>query len=68
MCEENGRSSNSRLRHMSIRYFFVKDYVTDEVIVINYVPTDEMISDILTKPLQGSKFRYLRDKLLGTSS
>ena len=67
MCEENGQSSSSRLRHMSIRYFFVKDYVTDEVIVINYTPTDEMISDILTKPLQGSKFRYLRDKLLGTS-
>ena len=28
-------------------------------------PTSEQIADILTKPLQGSQFLYLRDLLLG---
>ena len=29
-----------------------------------YYPTDDMISDVLTKPLQGSKFRKFRKLML----
>ena len=32
---------------------------------IIHCPTSEQIADILTKPLQGSQFIYLRDLLLG---
>ena len=35
---------------------------------MRYVPTDELVADILTKPLVGSKFRYLRGKLLGVGT
>jgi hypothetical protein len=60
-----GKSTSKRTRHINIRYFFVKDRieVTKEV-EVQYLPTDEMVADILTKPLQGEKFRYLRKKLL----
>ena len=30
-----------------------------------YCPTDDMIADVLTKPLQGAKFHKLRRLLLG---
>jgi hypothetical protein len=30
---------------------------------VEYLPTDEQIADVLTKPLAKSKFVYFRDKL-----
>jgi histone deacetylase 1/2 len=62
--EVNGKSSSERTRHVAIRFFFVKDRVESGEIVVEYLPTDDMIADVLTKPLQGAKFKELRDKLL----
>ena len=31
---------------------------------IKYLPTEEMVADVLTKPLQGDLFRRMRNKLL----
>ena len=31
---------------------------------LEYLASDEMIADILTKPLQGEKFKFLCGKLL----
>ena len=31
---------------------------------IEYLPTEEMVADVLTKPLQGDLFRRMRNKLL----
>jgi len=62
---ENGKSYSDRTKHMKIRYFFIKQYIDSGEFIIEYTPTDVMIADILTKPLQGKKFIALRDKLLG---
>ena len=59
-----GRSTSSRTKHIHIRYFFVKDRVEAGEVVIRYAPTEEMLADILTKPLQGELFRKLRNSLL----
>ena len=61
-----GRSTSERTRHVNIRYFFIKDRVTSGDLKLEYLPTAEMIADILTKPLQGETFRILRDALLNT--
>ena len=61
---KNGRSNSSRTRHINIRFFFVKDRVDAKELQLQHMPTDDMIADILTKPLQGEKFRELRAKLL----
>jgi hypothetical protein len=61
---KNGKSNSSRTRHIAIRYFFVSDKVEGKEIDIEYMPTESMLADILTKPLQGDHFRRLRDELL----
>ena len=61
---KNGMSKSDRTRHMNVRYFWTKERVDSGDIEIVYTPTDDMIADILTKPLQGDKFRILRQFLL----
>jgi histone deacetylase 1/2 len=61
---EKGFSTSDRTKHVKIRYFWVKDRVDSGEIKIVYIPTEDMIADILTKPLQGEKFRQLRMSLL----
>ena len=50
---------------MNNRYFWIKDRVKSEGITIQYCPTEKMIADFFTKPLQGSLFRKFRDVILG---
>jgi hypothetical protein len=65
LLEKNGRASSSRrTRHINIRYFFVSDRVKNGELSIEYCPTDEMIGDFFTKPLQGAKFRKFRQLVL----
>ena len=68
LLEKNGRaSSGKRTRHMNIRYFFVSDCVKRGHIIIRYCPTDDMIGDFFTKPLQGTKFRLFRNIIMNCS-
>jgi hypothetical protein len=60
-----GRSTSSRTRHIGIRYFFVHDKVELGEVEIEYLPTEQMRADIMTKPLQGDLFRRMRDWLMG---
>ena len=50
-------------KHVSIKYNFVKDNVDSKVVKIVYCPTEEMVADILTKPLLRVRFENLRSKL-----
>ena len=64
--EENGkRSSGQKTKHMDNRYFWIKDRLNSENIKIRYCPTEKMIADFFTKPLQGNLFRLFRDIILG---
>jgi hypothetical protein len=61
---EKGRSTSERTRHVNIRYFFIHDRIKSGEVEIKHMPTGEMLSDILTKPLQGTLFLKLRAELL----
>ena len=62
----NGRMScTSNSKHVDIRYFFIKDRVDKKEIQIAYCPTDEMLADYFTKPLQGALFNKLRRVIMG---
>ena len=61
----NGRSYSDKTRHIKILHRFVKQYLDNGEFTLSHCPTQEMIADILTKPLQGSQFIKLRNRLLG---
>ncbi|CAM9814485.1 unnamed protein product, partial [Ectocarpus fasciculatus] len=61
---ENGASSSRRTRHMNVSYFFVKKRIANGELKVSYMPTERMLADILTKPIQGKLFVKLRDRLL----
>jgi hypothetical protein len=66
LLEKNGRASSSkRTKHIEIRYYYVADRVAKGDLTIVWCPTDKMIADFLTKPLQGRMFNQFRDVLMG---
>ena len=68
LLESNGKASSSkRTKHIKIRYFFITDRVSKGDLSIAWCPTDEMVGDFMTKPLQGAKFRKFRDLIMGVN-
>jgi ABC-type nitrate/sulfonate/bicarbonate transport system substrate-binding protein len=61
---DRGSSTSDRTRHVAIRYYWVKDRMEAKEIEVVYCPTEDMIADILTKPLVGTQFINLRNALL----
>ena len=65
---KNGRDScTGNSRHIDIRHFFVKDRVDKKEIEVEYCPTELMIADYFTKPLQGGLFKLFRALIMGYS-
>ncbi len=58
LLEVNGRmSSIKQTKHITVKYFFVKDKVEREEVKIKHKPLAEMWVDMLTKPKQGMPFK-----------
>lgn len=57
----------SRIKHMDIRYHWFRNVVQDKIFAVDYIETQNMAADILTKPLtkqaheRGLKLLGLRD-------
>ena len=63
---KNGRqSSGKNTRHLEVRYYFVTDNVGRKRVSIEYCPTQDMVADFFTKPLQGALFFKLRKIIMG---
>jgi hypothetical protein len=43
-------SLHSNMKHIPIKYHFLKERVTNRVVQLNYIPFKEQIADIFTKP------------------
>jgi hypothetical protein len=54
---------HDKSKHIEMRYHYVWDMVQKNILSIQYVPTTEQTTDILTKPLSLTKFVYFRHKL-----
>ena len=45
--------------------FWVKELIDESEMILRYIPSEELVADLLTKAVTGAKFKYLRAKLLG---
>jgi hypothetical protein len=50
---------------MRVRYGYLNDLFRSQALILEYEPTNLMVADILTKPMGGEQFRFLRYLLMG---
>jgi kynurenine formamidase len=58
---------SEKTKHIDMKYHFVKDHVQLGTIKLRYLPTGDMVADMLTKPLPGPALVKHRSAILGTS-
>ena len=60
-----GTGTYKRSKHIRVRYYWIKELIDMGRVALRYVPTKEMVADVLSKPVVGAQFQYLVQKLLG---
>lgn len=51
---------HSRTKQIPIKYHFLREQVTNQVVKLEYVTSIEQVADIFTKPLMKETFEHLR--------
>ena len=54
---------HARTKHIDLRYHFIREAVEDKKIFVKYIPTEDNVADIFTKPLARLKFEDFVSKL-----
>jgi hypothetical protein len=61
MCQLDKEASSKRNKHLDLRIKFVTEWASEGVIKIEYLNTEEMTADMMTKPLGGTKLKKFRE-------
>lgn len=64
LCNNGVSGRKGKSKHLLLRYYYIKEKISNNEIIIQYLSTNDMIADILTKPLNGHQFLKLRKLLL----
>jgi hypothetical protein len=62
---QRGYSTSDLTKHISLRYFWIKERTMDGTMKIVYCPTENMFANVLTKPLNGKQFLRERTAITG---
>ena len=54
---QNGKTE--RTKHIETKFFYVRDLHDKKKIIIKYCPTEDMLADLLTKPLAACRQKKL---------
>ena len=54
---------HDKSKHIEIKYQYIHDMVEKGAMKLQYIATDEQVTDVLTKSLSRVKFGYFRDNL-----
>ena len=58
-------NDKGRTKHIDIRFHYIREMIANQQVSVTYLNTEDMISDMLTKPLEPRSFLKHRDNLLG---
>ena len=68
LLEKNGKKSSTKnTKHINMRYYYIKDRVETEDVVIEYFLVEEMLGEYLTNQLQGALFSKFRAEITNIS-
>ena len=63
---KNGKAScTSNSKHVAIKFFWSTDRVKNHDVSVEYCPTEKMLADYMSKPLQGIIFKTFRSVIMG---
>ena len=51
-------------KHIEVKWYYIRDLITDKIVNILKKHTDENVADIYTKRLSQEKFEMFRDELV----
>jgi hypothetical protein len=54
---------HDKSKHIEIKYHYIQDMVQRKEVLVQYLPTNEQVVDVLTKPLTRKMFEYFCDRL-----
>ena len=54
---------HDKSKHIEIKFHYIKDMVQRGVVKLQYMETEDNITDVLTRPLARVKFEYFREIL-----
>ena len=54
---------HSRTKHIEIRHHFIRGHVNNGDSVIQFIASENQVSDLFTKPLNEERFNFLRNEL-----
>jgi hypothetical protein len=56
---------SEKTKHIGLKWHFLKDHVEQGTIKLRFLPNDQMVADMLTKPLPGPALAIHRSAILG---
>ncbi|KAK5795242.1 hypothetical protein PVK06_036500 [Gossypium arboreum] len=59
---------HARVKHVEIDHHFVREKVVDGTLLVNFVPSEKQVADVLTKPITPKQFATFRRALCVLSS
>jgi hypothetical protein len=62
---KQGTGSFKRAKHIRIRWFWLKSLIDDGRLELRYRKGEELVADVLSKPVVGARFWFLTKKLIG---
>ena len=54
---------HGKTKHFNIKLFILREVQKDGDVILPYYKTEYQVADVFTKPLQVSKFEFLKTKL-----
>lgn len=57
------RPGRDKLKHLSTKQQYIRELVAEKILILEYIPTEDMLADLFTKPLPKLRISKLRHEI-----